>query len=126
MINMFGDSTLNGARTLEKAALEGRPVEMENWFSRHTLDIIGKAVFDFDFNSLTHDDPVIEVSLAITGMATSWPISARVTWAMRVQRCNVTWPGCAILEGGPAPRSAYNDMLGKLAQHMPAPNVVHS
>lgn len=60
MINMFGDSTLNGARTLEKAALEGRPVEMENWFSRHTLDIIGKAVFDFDFNSLTHDDPVIE------------------------------------------------------------------
>ena len=70
MINMFGDSTLNGARTLEKAALEGRPVEMENWFSRHTLDIIGKAVFDFDFNSLTHDDPVIEVSLVHQDLST--------------------------------------------------------
>ena len=34
---------------------------MENFFSRLTLDIIGKAVFNYDFNSLTHDDPVIQV-----------------------------------------------------------------
>jgi hypothetical protein len=34
---------------------------MENLFSRLTLDIIGKAVFDYDFDSLTHDDPVIQV-----------------------------------------------------------------
>ncbi len=33
---------------------------MENLFSRLTLDIIGKAVFDYDFDSLTHDDPVIK------------------------------------------------------------------
>ena len=35
---------------------------MENFFSRLTLDIIGKAVFNYDFDSLTHDDPVIKVS----------------------------------------------------------------
>ena len=37
---------------------------MENFFSRLTLDIIGKAVFDYDFDSLTHDDPVIKVRAA--------------------------------------------------------------
>ena len=39
----------------------GKSVEMENFFSRLTLDIIGKAVFNYDFDSLTHDDPVIQV-----------------------------------------------------------------
>ena len=33
---------------------------MENYFSRLALDIIGKAVFNYDFDSLTHDDPVIQ------------------------------------------------------------------
>lgn len=42
--------------------MEGNSVNMENYFSRLTLDIIGKAVFNYDFDSLTHDDPVIEVS----------------------------------------------------------------
>ena len=37
---------------------------MENFFSRLTLDIIGKAVFNYDFDSLTHDDPVIQVGPA--------------------------------------------------------------
>ena len=36
-------------------------MEMENFFSRLTLDIIGRAVFNYDFDSLTHDDPVIQV-----------------------------------------------------------------
>ena len=36
-------------------------MEMENFFSRLTLDIIGKAVFNYDFDALTHDDPVIQV-----------------------------------------------------------------
>lgn len=33
---------------------------MENFFSRLTLDIIGKAVFNYDFDSLTTDDPFIQ------------------------------------------------------------------
>ena len=61
MVQMFGDSTLHGMQTLEKAVVEDRPVEMENFFSRLTLDIIGKAVFNHDFDSLTHDDPFIQV-----------------------------------------------------------------
>ena len=36
-------------------------MELEDFFSRLALDIIGKAVFNYDFDSLTHDDPVIKV-----------------------------------------------------------------
>lgn len=50
--------------TLTQAVAEGRAVNMENFFSRLALDIIGKAVFNYDFDSLTHDDPVIEVRLS--------------------------------------------------------------
>ena len=61
MVQLFGNSSLHGIAQLEKAAAARQPVEMENLFSRLTLDIIGKAVFNYDFDSLTHDDPVIQV-----------------------------------------------------------------
>jgi len=50
---------------LLQAVQEGKSVNMENYFSRLALDIIGKAVFNYDFDSLTHDDPVIEVRLRL-------------------------------------------------------------
>jgi len=59
MLGMFGDSALHSARALDDAAGRGAAVEMENFFSRLSLDIIGKAVFNYDFDSLTNDDPVI-------------------------------------------------------------------
>ena len=59
-------SNLPPAQVLDAAADSGQVVEMENLFSRLTLDIIGKAVFDYDFDSLTHDDPVIQVGM-LTG-----------------------------------------------------------
>jgi carotene epsilon-monooxygenase len=40
---------------------KGTAVNMEAAFSQLTLDIIGKAVFNYDFNSLTKDSPVIQV-----------------------------------------------------------------
>eukprot|EP00887_Chlorella_sp_A99_P003071 scaffold9.g3071.t1 len=60
MVDMFGDCALHGCGVLDAAAAEGRSVEMENYFSRFALDIIGKAVFNYDFDALTHDDPVIK------------------------------------------------------------------
>jgi beta-ring hydroxylase len=77
MLGMFGDCALHGAVELEKAAVRAETgqvaestttnpppppgaVEMENYFSRLTLDIIGKAVFNYDFDSLTNDDPFIQ------------------------------------------------------------------
>lgn len=60
MVNMFAECAINGTSTLSKAHQEGKPIEMENFFSRFALDIIGKAVFNYDFDSLQHDDPVIK------------------------------------------------------------------
>jgi len=54
-------SVVNPVRRWQAVA-SGQSVEMENFFSRLTLDIIGKAVFNYDFDSLTHDDPIIEAS----------------------------------------------------------------
>jgi len=59
MVTMFGECALHGAEKLRASAEAGQSVEMENFFSRLSLDIIGKAVFNYTFDSLTHDDPVI-------------------------------------------------------------------
>lgn len=48
-----------------QAHASGQPIDMENYFSRLALDIIGKAVFNYEFDSLTHDDPVIQVSTIV-------------------------------------------------------------
>lgn len=34
---------------------------MEACFSQLTLDVIGKAVFNYEFNALTTDSPLIQV-----------------------------------------------------------------
>lgn len=60
MVDMFGECALHGCNTLEKASVSGESIEMENFFSRLALDIIGKAVFNYEFDSLTTDDPVIQ------------------------------------------------------------------
>lgn len=60
MVTMFGDSTLHCVANLEAATAGGaRSVDMENYYSRLGLDIIGKAVFNYDFDSLSKDDPTI-------------------------------------------------------------------
>ena len=57
---VFGPSTVFLVNKLEAAALDGRAVDMEASFSQLTLDIIGKAVFNYDFDSLTTDSPLIQ------------------------------------------------------------------
>ena len=39
----------------------GEAIDMEACFSQLTLDVIGKAVFNYDFNALTTDSPLIQV-----------------------------------------------------------------
>lgn len=61
MINLFGQASQRLCDKLDAAASEREDVEMESLFSRLTLDIIGKAVFNYDFDSLTNDTGIIEV-----------------------------------------------------------------
>ncbi|KAH7425048.1 hypothetical protein KP509_11G037600 [Ceratopteris richardii] len=60
MVGLFGRAAENLCQKLELAANNGEDVEMESLFSRLTLDIIGKAVFNYDFNSLTRDTGIVE------------------------------------------------------------------
>lgn len=45
---------------LKPNALDGTAVNMEENFSQLTLDVIGLSVFNYNFNSLTANSPVIE------------------------------------------------------------------
>ena len=60
MVDMFGQCGVHGSAQLARAETTGTTVEMENFYSRLALDIIGKAVFNYDFDSLKKDDPVIK------------------------------------------------------------------
>lgn len=61
MIGLFGQATDRLCQKLDEAASNGEDVEMESLFSRLTLDIIGKAVFNYDFDSLNIDAGIVEV-----------------------------------------------------------------
>lgn len=58
---VFGPSSLHLADKLAAAAASGTSVNMEACFSQLTLDIIGKAVFNYDFDALNRDSPLIQV-----------------------------------------------------------------
>lgn len=45
---------------LQPYAVEGKAVNMEEKFSQLTLDVIGLSLFNYNFDSLTTDSPVIE------------------------------------------------------------------
>ncbi|EXC29901.1 Protein LUTEIN DEFICIENT 5 [Morus notabilis] len=60
MINLFGQASDRLCQKLDAAASDGEDVEMESLFSRLTLDIIGKAVFNYEFDSLTNDAGIVE------------------------------------------------------------------
>ncbi|PRW34039.1 carotene epsilon- chloroplastic isoform A [Chlorella sorokiniana] len=57
---VFGESALHLNKKLEVAAASGEAIDMEACFSQLTLDVIGKAVFNYDFNSLNKNTPVIQ------------------------------------------------------------------
>jgi beta-ring hydroxylase len=61
MIGLFGEASHRLCEKLDKAAADGEDVEMESLFSRLTLDVIGKAVFNYDFDSLSYDNGIVEV-----------------------------------------------------------------
>ncbi|KAL1201313.1 Carotene epsilon-monooxygenase [Cardamine amara subsp. amara] len=69
---------------LQPYALEGRAVNMEEKFSQLTLDVIGLSLFNYNFDSLTTDSPVIEAvytslkeaELRSTDLLPYWKIDA--------------------------------------------------
>ena len=50
---------------MQVVAKSGESIDMEACFSQLTLDVIGKAVFNYDFNALNTDSPLIQVPLKL-------------------------------------------------------------
>ncbi|CAN6245608.1 unnamed protein product [Urochloa humidicola] len=84
MIGLFGEASDRLCQKLDKAASDGEDVEMESLFSRLTLDVIGKAVFNYDFDSLSYDNGIVEavyVTLREAEMRSTSPIP---TWEIPI------------------------------------------
>lgn len=60
MIDLFGDCGDRLVADLESRATAKTAVDMEERFCSVTLDIIGKAVFNYDFGSVTKESPIVK------------------------------------------------------------------
>ncbi|GAB2218540.1 hypothetical protein Droror1_Dr00001767 [Drosera rotundifolia] len=84
MINLFARATDRLCEKLDAAASNGEDVEMESLFSRLTLDIIGKAVFNYDFDSLTNDTGIIEAVYTVLREAEDRSVSPIPVWEIPI------------------------------------------
>jgi cytochrome P450 len=60
MITLFAERAEILADDLQPKSAKGQVVDMEERFCSVTLDIIGKAVFNYDFGSVTDESPIIK------------------------------------------------------------------
>lgn len=84
MINLFGQATDRLCKKLDAAASDGEDVEMESLFSRLTLDIIGKAVFNYDFDSLTNDTGIVEAVYTVLREAEDRSVAPIPVWEIPI------------------------------------------
>ncbi|CAI5969236.1 unnamed protein product [Closterium sp. NIES-65] len=83
---VFASSTQHLVDKLRGSAARGEEVNMEAMFSQLTLDVIGLAVFNFQFDSLSTDSPLIqavytalkETESRSTDILPYWQVRARI------------------------------------------------
>jgi cytochrome P450 len=63
MAQDFGTLSLRACEMLEKSATSGTAVNMEERFGSLALDIIGKAVFNYDFKSTVEESAVVQAAI---------------------------------------------------------------
>ncbi|KAL2549370.1 Protein LUTEIN DEFICIENT 5 [Forsythia ovata] len=84
MISLFGEATDRLCKKLDTAASDGEDVEMESLFSRLTLDIIGKAVFNYDFDSLKVDAGIVEAVYTVLREAEDRSVAPIPFWEIPI------------------------------------------
>ncbi|XP_022854208.1 protein LUTEIN DEFICIENT 5, chloroplastic-like [Olea europaea var. sylvestris] len=84
MISLFGEATDRLCKKLDVAASDGEDVEMESLFSRLTLDIIGKAVFNYDFDSLKVDTGIVEAVYTVLREAEDRSVAPIPFWEIPI------------------------------------------
>ena len=63
MVSEFGQGNANLIPLLLKASKEGTVLDVEEKFGSLALDIIGKAVFNYDFGSVNEESPVVKAAI---------------------------------------------------------------
>ncbi|XP_073314389.1 protein LUTEIN DEFICIENT 5, chloroplastic-like [Primulina huaijiensis] len=84
MFKLFGAATDRLCKKLDAAASDGEDVEMESLFSRLTLDIIGKAVFNYDFDSLEVDAGIVEAVYTVLREAEDRSVAPIPLWEIPI------------------------------------------
>ncbi|KAK4796474.1 hypothetical protein SAY86_028800 [Trapa natans] len=84
MVNLFGQASDRLCQKLDAAASDGEDVEMESLFSRLTLDIIGRAVFNYEFDSLTNDTGIVEAVYTVLREAEDRSVAPIPTWEIPI------------------------------------------
>merc|ERR1719191_1506494 len=64
MVMLFGEQTAKAEKYLDKAADAGTTVDVEERLGSLALDIIGRAIFDYDFNSTNDESPVVKAAIS--------------------------------------------------------------
>ncbi|VFQ83570.1 unnamed protein product [Cuscuta campestris] len=84
MIGLFGQATNRLCKKLDAAASDREDVEMESLFSRLTLDIIGKALFNYDFDSLKVDTGIVEAVYTVLREAENRSVAPIPVWKIPI------------------------------------------
>lgn len=84
MVGLFGKATERLCEKLDRAASNGEDVEMESLFSHLTLDIIGKAVFNYDFDSLGNDTGIVEAVYTVLREAEDRSVAPIPVWEIPI------------------------------------------
>jgi hypothetical protein len=67
MVSEFGEANDKLIAQLRSNAKAGARIDMEERFGSLALDIIGKAVFNYDFNSVCDESPVVKAAVRALG-----------------------------------------------------------
>ena len=67
MVSEFGQANANLIPQLLKASKEGTVLDVEERFGSLALDVIGKAVFNYDFGSVNEESPVVKAAIRTLG-----------------------------------------------------------
>jgi len=67
MVSEFGQANANLIPQLVQASKEGKVLDMEERFGSLALDVIGKAVFNYEFGSVNEESPVVKAAIRTLG-----------------------------------------------------------
>ncbi|KAG2494902.1 hypothetical protein HYH03_006837 [Edaphochlamys debaryana] len=109
--DLFASVAARGLKQLQAAADTDGSVDMEAFFSRLSLDVVGLSVFGFDFDSLNRDDPVIQAVYAVLKESEARSTAPLPYWKL---------PGASLLvprlRASEAALRVVNDTLDRLIQ----------